>query len=232
MMELSTAKILFENRSDAGKKLAAELTGYTNQSAVVLAIPNGGVPLAMEVADALKANLDIIICRKLASPLNPEGGLGAVADDGTVILDEDVIKRDGLSRDQIEYEAEKVKATIKQRHLRYKGNAPAPRLTGKIAIIVDDGLASGITMTVAVESVKHRRPRNVVIAVPVASRTGFDRASKAAGVVTCAVATMPRFYLADFYRNWRDISDDEAYHSLEQWRRRNSLTARGFLFDS
>jgi putative phosphoribosyl transferase len=228
--ELSAARILFENRSDAGKKLAAELSGYANQSVVVLAIPNGGIPLAIEVAYALKASLDIIICRKLASPLNPEGGLGAVADDGTVILNEDVIDRDGLSRDQIEYEAQQVKATIRQRCLKYKENSPASRLRGKTAIIVDDGLASGITMTVAAESVKHRRPREIVIAVPVASRTGFDRASKAATVITCAVATMPRFYLADFYRNWRDISDDEAYHSLEQWRSRNSLDRRGFSF--
>lgn len=184
----------------------------------------------MEVAAALKASLDVIICRKLASPLNPEGGLGAVAEDGTVIFNQDVVLKDGLSRDQIEYETQKVKAAIKQRRLRYKGNEIAGSLNGKIAVIVDDGLASGITMTVAVESVKHRRPRDIVIAVPVASRTGYDRASKASRVVTCAIASMPRFYLADFYRNWRDISDDEACHALDQWRRRNSSIMPGFAF--
>jgi putative phosphoribosyl transferase len=221
--QLTAFKILFENRSDAGHKLAAELAGYANQKVVVLAIPNGGVPLAMEVATALHADLDILVCRKLALPMNPEGGLGAVADDGTSILNEDVINRDGISREQIDYEANQVKMNVRQRSLRYKGDKPALRLTGKTAIIVDDGLASGITMTVAVEALKHRRPKEIIVAIPVASATGFKRVSNVAKVYTCAVASMPKFYLADFYRNWRDISDDEVMHSLEQWRQRHKI---------
>jgi putative phosphoribosyl transferase len=125
----------------------------------VLGIPNGGIPLAMVVADALYADLDIVVCRKLAMPMNPEGGLGAVAEDGTSILNEDVIQRDGISQEQIEWEINQVKMNIKQRSRRYKGETIPPRLTGKTAIIVDDGLASGITMTVAVESVRHRFPK-------------------------------------------------------------------------
>jgi putative phosphoribosyl transferase len=222
--ELSESKVLFQNRADAGRKLAAELTDYINQKVVVLAIPNGGVAIAVEVANALKADLEVIVVRKLALPLNPEGGLGAVADDGTSILNEDVISRDGLSREQIEYEAEKVKANVKQRSLRYMGEGPRSRLTGKTAVIVDDGLASGITMTVAVESVRHRRPKEIIVAVPVASATGYSRAAKVANrVVTCAVAKMPKFYLADFYHNWRDIGDDAVSHALDQWRQRHSL---------
>jgi putative phosphoribosyl transferase len=178
----------------------------------------------MEVATALKAELDIIVCRKLALPINPEGGLGAVADDGTSILNEDVVIRDGISREQLEYEASQVKMNVKERYLRYKGESPAPRLTGKVAIIVDDGLASGITMTVAVESVRHRRPREIVTAIPVASASGYRRVAGVADrVVTCAVAGMSKFYLADFYRNWRDISDDEVLHSLKQWRQRSLI---------
>ena len=222
--QLTAPKILFENRNDAGRKLAAELTGYIHQTAVVLAIPNGGVPLAMEVARILQAELDIIVCRKLAIPMNPEGGLGAVADDGTSIIDEAVIKRDGLSPEQIEYEANQVKMTVKQRSLRYQGERIPPRLTGKSAIIVDDGLASGVTMAVAIESVKHRRPREIIVAVPLASATGYNRISKFANrVVTCAVANIPKFYLADFYHNWRDVTDDEVVHYLEQWHRRHNF---------
>jgi predicted phosphoribosyltransferase len=221
--ELTEARVLFENLRDAGRKLAAELSGYTAQSTVVFAIPNGGVPLAVEVANALKADLSVIVCRKLASPLVPEGGLGAVADDGTVVLDEDAVQRNGLSREQIDYEAEKAKANVRQRKLKYLGNIPSPRLVGKIAIIVDDGLASGITMSVAVESIKHRGPKEVLAAVPVASKTGFNRASKVAKVVTCAIASMSTFYLADFYRHWWDITDDEALRSLEQWKKRQSF---------
>jgi putative phosphoribosyl transferase len=178
----------------------------------------------MEIADAYKADLDILVCRKLALPMNPEGGLGAVADDGTSILNDDVVQKDGISTEQIEYEISQIKANVKQRSQRYKGKGISPRLTGKVAIIVDDGLASGITMTVAVESIKHRRPKEIVVAVPVSSSRGYDRVARVADrVVTCAIATMPKYYLADFYRNWRDIGDDEVVHSLEHWRKRHSL---------
>src|SRR5271157_4647284 len=170
---LTASKILFENRSDAGRKLAAELGDYLNKKVVVLAIPNGGVPLAMEIAEAFKADLDILVCRKLALPMNPEGGLGAVAGDGTYILNEDVVQKDGISRAQIEYESAQLKANVKQRSLRYKGESISPTLTGKIAILVDDGLASGITMAVAVESTRHRRPQEIVVAVPVSSARGY-----------------------------------------------------------
>lgn len=203
--------------------MAAELNGYSNQKTIVLAIPNGGIPLAIEVATALHAELDVIVCRKLALPMNPEGGLGAVADDGTTILDEDVIRRDELKPELVEYEASQVKANVKQRRLRYRGENLPARLTGKVAIIVDDGLASGITMTVAVEAVKHRRPKEIVAAVPLSSTTGYNRVSKVARVVTCAVSSQHHFYLADFYQNWRDVSDDEVVHSLEQWRQRQRI---------
>jgi putative phosphoribosyl transferase len=190
----------------------------------VLSIPNGGIPLAIEIANSLHADLDVIVCRKFALPMNPEGGLGAVADDGTSILNEDVIERDGISREQLEYEVNQVKASVKQRRMRYKGESLPQRLTGKEAIIVDDGLASGITMAVAVESVRHRRPEKVIVAVPVASATGFNRVARVADkVIACAVADITEFYMADFYRHWRDISDDEVMISLERWRQRQSF---------
>jgi putative phosphoribosyl transferase len=218
---LKEARVLFENRAGAGNKLAAGLAEYIDLKTVVLAIPNGGVPMAIQVADSLNAGLDVIVCRKLSLPMNEEGGLGAVADDGTAVINEDVIKNDGINAAQIEHEMDLVKANVRERSLLYKGSEPAPRLTGKVAIIVDDGLASGITMSVAVEAVRHRGVKQVVVAVPVASATGFNRVSKLADrVVCCAVAQMSRFYLADFFKNWRDLSDKEVVLYLEQWRRR------------
>jgi putative phosphoribosyl transferase len=182
------------------------------------------VPLAIEVASAFKADLDILVCRKLSLPTNPEGGLGAVADDGTSILNDEMAAKDGIAREQIEYEINQLKANVKQRSHRYKGESISPQLTGKTAIIIDDGLASGITMAVAVESVRHRRPSEVIVAVPVSSIRGYERVARLADkVVTCAVATMPKYYLADFYRNWRDIGDDEVVHTLEQWRHRHQF---------
>lgn len=212
---------IFENRHDAGRRLAAELGKYSDQSVVVLAIPNGGVPVALEVASALKTELDLIICRKIPILVSPEGSLGAAADDGTVILNEEAVKRIGFSRQQLEYEINKVRAEIKQRSLLYKGDRLPVRATGKIVILIDDGLASGFTMMAAVESLRRRRPKEVVVAVPVASAMAVKQVEKVADrVVTCTTGFMPKFYLSDFYRYWHDVSDDEVMRYLNKWRMR------------
>jgi predicted phosphoribosyltransferase len=192
---------------------------YYNQSAVVLAIPNGGVPVAVEVAGAIKADLDLVVCRKVPILLNPEGSLGAAADDGTVILNEEAVKRIGFSRHRLEDEINKVRAEIKQRSLLYRGDRPIVRVGGKKVIVIDDGLASGFTMTAAVESIRHRRPKEVVVAVPVASAMAVKQVEKVADkVVTCTTSFLPKFYVSDFYQYWYDISDDEVIRYLQQWR--------------
>jgi len=216
---LGAPQVIFENRQDAGRQLAAELDEYSAQPVVVLAIPNGGVPVALEVAGALKANLDLIICRKIPMPLNPEAGFGAIADDGTIILNEELVKSIGLSRQQIEYEASKVRAEIKRRSLLYRGDRPLVRLSGKIVMIIDDGLASGVTMMAAVKSVRRRRPEEVVVAVPCASAVAVRQLEKVADkVVTVTTGFMPSFAVADFYRRWYDLGDDEVIQCLGQWR--------------
>ena len=222
MMErFSRPQAMFESRRDAGRHLAAKLGEYDNRSAVVLAIPNGGVPVALEVAGALNADLSLIICRKVPILLNPEGSLGAAADDGTVILNEEAVKRIGFSRQKLEDEINKVRAEIKQRSLLYRGDQPIVRVGGRIVIVIDDGLASGFTMTAAVESVRHRRPKEIIVAVPVASAMAVKQVEKVADkVVTCTTGFMPKFYVSDFYRYWHDLSDDEVIRYLKQWRMR------------
>ena len=220
MEHLTSAKILFENRRDAGDKLAAELGQFANNS-VVLAIPNGGVPIGVSVADHLNAELEVIVSRKIPMPLSPEGGLGAITDDGTIILNKEIVKRDKITPEQIEYEANKVRNNIKQRSLKYKGNRLLVSVTGKTVILVDDGLASGITMMAAMASVRHRRPKAVVVAVPVASEWAAEKVAGAADkLIMCAIASVKKFYVADYYRNWRDLKDEEVIRSLEQWRLR------------
>lgn len=222
MMErFSRPQAMFESRRDAGRHLAAKLGEYDNRSAVVLAIPNGGVPVALEVAGALNADLSLIICRKVPILLNPEGSLGAAADDGTVILNEEAVKRIGFSRQKLEDEINKVRAEIKQRSLLYRGDQPIVRVGGRIVIVIDDGLASGFTMTAAVESVRHRRPKEIIVAVPVASAMAVKQVEKVADkVVTCTTGFMPKFYVSDFYRYWHDLSDDEVIRYLKQWQMR------------
>ena len=224
-MDFSTSQIIFENRRDAGRQLAAKLTEYNEKSVVVLAIPNGGVPVALEVASALKADLDVVVSRKIPMPLSPEGGFGAVADNGTIILNEHEVKRLGLSQQQIEYEARKVREKVKQRSMLYKGDRPLTKLSGRTVIVVDDGLASGVTMIAAVESVRHRGCREIVVAVPVASATAYDLIKPLTDELVCLViAHTYGFAVASFYHHWYDLSDEEVIKYLEDWRTKHTET--------
>ncbi len=190
---------------------------------MVLAVPNGGVPVALEVAAALNAELDLVICHKLNLSLNQEGSLGAVADDGTVILNEAAMMKTGLSRQQVEHEVSLVRAEIKKQSLLYKTDRPLVKVSGQTVIIVDDGLASGYTILAAVQSVRNRRAREIIVAVPVAPVTTMRQIEKVADrVVAYATGVMLKFYLSDFYRHWNDISDDEVIRHLRQWRVRHS----------
>ncbi len=154
-----TVSPLFENRYDAGRQLAAKLTEYKNEPIIILGIPNGGVPIAVPVALELGAELDLVVARKLPIPLLPEGGFGAVADDGNAIFNHEVLKRFPLTEHQVNFQINKVRTDIRQRSLLYRGTRPLPGVSGKTAIIVDDGLASGYTMMAAIESVRRRGPR-------------------------------------------------------------------------
>ena len=219
-MRFGREQAIFENRYDAGRQLATKLVEYKGLS-VVLAIPNGGVPVALEVALSLEAELDLVISRKIPLPLNPEAGFGAVADDGMVILNEELVEELGLSPHQINYQVNRVRADIRQRSLLYRQEKPPTVISGKIVIIIDDGLASGFTMMAAVDSVRHRQPKEIVVGVPAASATALERVKKVADrVVTVATGTAPRFAIADFYRYWYDLSDDEAIQCLKEWRMR------------
>lgn len=220
-MHFAREQAIFDNRYDAGRQLAEQLGEYKEQSVVVLAIPNGGVPVGLEVALVLEADLDLVISRKIPLPLTPEAGFGAVADDGMVILNEEVVKEVGLSSHQVNYQINRVRAEIRQRSLLYRKDRPITVVSGKTVIITDDGLASGFTMMAAVESVRHRRPKEIVVAAPVTSPAALEQVGKVADkVIILAKGSMPKFYIADFYRYWHDLSDNEAIQCLKEWRMR------------
>lgn len=217
-MELDRARALFDDRFDAGRQLAGQLEEYKGRSALVLAIPNGGVPVGLEVARALDADLDVVIVRKLPLPLNPEAGFGAVADDGSVILNDELVAKARLTQEQINGQVERVRQDIRQRSLLYRKDKPVALARDRIVIIVDDGLASGFTMKAAVESVRHRGPREIIVAVPVASATAMEQVKPVADkIVTVAVGTMARFAVVGFFRRWHDLTDKEVVRCLEDW---------------
>lgn len=209
---------MFENRYDAGRQLAAKLLDYKGQSVLVLAIPNGGIPLASEIASALGAELDVVVVRKLPLPLHPESGFGALADDGSIILNDDIVRREGVTQDQVNEQVATVTSQVRQRSLLYRKDRPLSLVRGKVAIIVDDGLASGYTMLAAVESVKRRRPREIIVAVPAASSVALEKVKASARVLTLAEGTGPRFTVSDYYRHWHDVSDSDVLKALDSQR--------------
>jgi predicted phosphoribosyltransferase len=219
----SAIQPIFEDRYDAGRKLAERLTEYADKSAVVLGIPNGGVAVALGVALALGADFDLVISRKIPLPLSPEGGFGSLTDDGTIILNEDIVKQVGLTQQQINYQVSQVRANIKARSLLYHKDRPPLSLTGRTVIIVDDGLASGYTMRAAIASIRHRRPQQIIAAVPVGPGNIVEEVRKVADrVVVCTIGSESVFYVADYYRHWYDITDSEVLSCLKEWRMRRN----------
>jgi putative phosphoribosyl transferase len=220
----SSIEPVFENRYDAGRKLAEKLKEYAGKSTVVLGIPNGGMAVALGVALALEADLDLVISRKIPLPLSPEGGFGSVTDDGTTILDEDLVKKVGLTQQQITYQVSQVRSDIRHRSLLYHKDRPPLSIAGRTVIIVDDGLASGYTMKAAIASLRNRRPDKIIAAVPVGpEHVVNDIKSVADRVVTCVTGKEQVFYVSDYYRYWQDITDAEVLHCLKEWRMRRNM---------
>jgi len=216
---------IFENRFDAGRKLADRLVEFYDKNALVLGIPNGGMAVALGVALPLKADLDVVISRKIPLPLSPEGGFGSITDDGTMILNEDLVKKTGLTQQQIDYQVGQVRKDIRARSLLYRKDKRPISVTGRTVIVVDDGLASGYTMRAAITSVRQRKPEKVIAAVPVGPEPVIEEIQKLADrVVTCVVGEQGVFYVSDYYRSWYDVSDEDVLTYLKEWRMRRYPT--------
>lgn len=206
---------MFLDREDAGRQLAARLRSCDLGDAVVLAIPRGGIPVAVEVATRLKLPLDLIIPRKLPIPWNPEAGFGAVTSDGTVVLNESLVREMGMTQEQIDAVVEMISTEIERREQAYRRGLPEPDLEGKSAVIVDDGLASGYTMLTAVTSVRRAGAGRIVVAVPVASESAVRLIRDAVDELICLIEShkLP-FAVADYYVKWYDLTDADVFQYL------------------
>ena len=178
----------FETRDEAGQQLAEEVArSYAGAEAVVLAVPRGGVPAGAPIARRLQAPLDVIVPRKIPIPWEPEAGFGAVAPDGTIVLNEELVPFLGLTEGEIEDEARQVQREIERRTRVYRGDRPPAAVAGRLALLTDDGLASGLTMVAAVRSLRRNGPERIVVAVPVAPRSSLQRVSPEADEVICLI---------------------------------------------
>jgi len=206
----------FANRVEAGKRLTSELKNLTEKNAIVLAIPRGGVVVGYEIAKALNLPLDVIIPRKIGAPDNPELAIGAMTEDGTIILDKDLVSYLGVSQDYIGAASEQQKNEIERRLKLYRGNEPYPNLRGKDVIIVDDGIATGSTMKAALASVRNKGARTVIVAVPVGPPSTIEELKKQADKVVCLYT--PEYFQAigQFYRDFEQTTDEEVIHLLKE----------------
>jgi predicted phosphoribosyltransferase len=213
----------YKDRQEAGSVLAEKLLPFGQAKPVLLAIPNGGVAVAAPIARKLVCPLHLMVVRKLQIPDDPEAGFGAVVSDGTIILNEPLVKRLDLSETIMARQKERALKTIRARLARYGPAAEFPQLKGMTAILVDDGLASGFTMEVAVTVVKRQEPKAVIVAVPTSSMSAYRRISSLVDRLLCPdVSRLPIFAVANAYREWHDLEDDE----VEELLRRSGHSAR------
>jgi predicted phosphoribosyltransferase len=217
-MATSEERIIFRDRVEAGEKLAEKLGKYRGTGAVVFGIPRGGVPVGIEVARRTGALFDILVTRKIPVPGNPETGYGAVGEDGSVVLNKFYVSYLGLTEAEIEADAEKVRAEVSRRTAVFREKACPVSVSGRTAVIVDDGLATGYTMMAAVQSIRKRNASRIVAAVPVSSNSAYDLISPEVDELVSIVISMTHsFAVARFYNYWSDMSDGEVMESMDGW---------------
>jgi putative phosphoribosyl transferase len=206
---------MFENRAEAGKRLAEALDHLAEEDVVVLGVPRGGVEVAAEVAAHHGWPLDIVVPRKVGAPFNPELGLGAIAP-GVRVLDERMLDALGISNEYLEDEIKKQEEEIRRRTGAYRRGKPPVGLAGKAVVVVDDGIATGGTAVAAVRWAKAQGAKRVVLAVPVAPREAVAKLSKEADEVVCLATPEPFFAVGQWYADFPQIRDDQVVRLLDR----------------
>ncbi|HVL98605.1 MAG TPA: phosphoribosyltransferase family protein [Egibacteraceae bacterium] len=200
---------MFADRRDAGRQLAQRLTRYAGEDTVVLALPRGGVPVAAEVAAALGARLEVMVARKLGAPGRPELGVGAIAEGGEPLLDEQTLAMLGLEEADLARVIEAERAELDRRVRQYRGGRPLPDLSGRTVVLVDDGLATGVTARAALQSLREHRPARLVMAAPVSAPQTADRIAEEADDVVVVATPEPFTAVGQWYRDFHQTADEE-----------------------
>ncbi len=206
---------IFANRVEAGKQLASALKDV-GKDAIVLAVPRGGVVVGYQVAHELQIPLDIIITKKIGAPGNPELAIGAVTEEGSITLDEDLTSQLFVSKEYIETEAARQKQEINRRLKTYRGDAPAPEIQDREVILVDDGVATGSTLRAALISLRKKGAKTITMAVPVGPPETINRFRNEADRVVCLLTPEPFYAIGQFYDEFEQTSDEEVTLLLNQ----------------
>lgn len=208
--------MVFPDRRTAGQRLARLLDRYRDDRPIILALPRGGVPVALEVAVALDAPLDLLIVRKIGVPQQPELAAGAVVDgqNPMIVRNEDVIRMAGVSESEFDRIRQSEMNELDRRRRRYLGNRARARLQDRTVILVDDGIATGATMRAALRAVREQHPRQVVLATPVAAADTLEQMRSEADRVECVEAHRNFGAIGNFYSDFSQVSDEEVIAML------------------
>jgi len=206
----------FTDRTDAGRRLAAALASYAHRDVVVLALPRGGVPVAAEVAAALDAPLDVLLVRKIGSPLSPELAMGAVAEGGATVHNRDVMAMMDVAPAAFAAAREVQLAEIERRRRAYVGSRTPTDIAGRIAIVVDDGVATGATTRAALRAVRARRPSALILATPVAPPDVLAALRDETDGIVCLEALGGAGAIGAHYLDFRQLEDDEVIAILSR----------------
>jgi len=207
----------FLDRREAGRALARRLGAYAGRPDVlVLALPRGGVPVAFEVAKALRAPLDVFLVRKLGVPGQEELAMGAIATGGGVLLNDEVVQALGMPDEVIEEVAAAERQELRRREHLYRDGRPAPDVRGKTVILVDDGLATGSSMRAALRAIRRQGPARLVVAVPVGAMETCEELQAEADEVICARAPYPFYSVGQWYEDFTQTGDEEVHDLLGQ----------------
>jgi putative phosphoribosyl transferase len=209
--------MFFKDRRDAGRQLARDLSRYAgDRDVVVLGIPHGGIPVAFEVAQALQAPLDVFLSSKLGVPGNEELAFGALADNGSRVLDQSIVRAAGISPQQVQQITEATEKALAQQAELYRNARPAMNVEGRIVILVDDGIATGASIYAAAQALQQMNPRMIIIAVPVAPPSTCSWLSAKVNSLVVLYAP-PQFQaVGEFYKDFSQTSDQEVIDLLGQ----------------
>ena len=208
--------MVFADREEAGRRLAARLGHLRGEPVVVLGLPRGGVPVAFQVARALGAPLDVIIVRKLGVPFQPELGMGAVGEDGVRVLNPAIVHAAGVSDNEVAAVQAREQAAVEARAARYRARRPRQPLDGRVAVVVDDGIATGSTARAACQIARALGAARVVLAVPVAPPGWRARIGADADELVCVGTPRGFFAIGQFYARFPQVADDEVIACLER----------------
>jgi predicted phosphoribosyltransferase len=213
------SEVPFTDRHEAGRKLAAALARYRGQRAVVLALPRGGVPVAREVAAALGASLDLVLVRKIGVPGEPELAMGAVVDgpEPLTVRNQDVIMLTGVSEAEFAAVRDHELAEIRRRRAEYLGARPHPDVEGHVAIVIDDGIATGATVRAALRAVRRQKPKKLVLGVPVAPTSTLVELRDEADEIACLEDHEAFGAIGFYYADFRQVSDQEVKGILAEF---------------